>query len=166
MWIGERITEKGVGNGISIVLLINIISRVPDDLVTLYTQFMSGKKLAKAGLAGIIILAILLVVIVFVIILQDGERRIAVQYSKKVQGRKTYGGQSSHIPLKVNTAGVIPVIFSSSLMQTPIVIAQFLGVILRIRFIRSDSWFTFYLQYSLHISTHRLHLIRWRLQII
>ena len=88
---------------------------------------MSGKKLAKAGLAGIIILAILLVVIVFVIILQDGERRIAVQYSKKVQGRKTYGGQSSHIPLKVNTAGVIPVIFSSSLMQTPIVIAQFLG---------------------------------------
>lgn len=127
MWIGERITEKGVGNGISIVLLINIISRVPDDLVTLYTQFMSGKKLAKAGLAGIIILAILLVVIVFVIILQDGERRIAVQYSKKVQGRKTYGGQSSHIPLKVNTAGVIPVIFSSSLMQTPIVIAQFLG---------------------------------------
>ena len=127
MWIGERITEKGVGNGISIVLLINIISRVPDDLVTLYTQFMSGKKLAKAGLAGIIILAILLVVIVFVIILQDGERRIAVQYSKKVQGRKTYGGQSSHIPLKVNTAGVIPVIFSSSLIQTPVIIAAILG---------------------------------------
>ena len=67
------------------------------------------------------------VVVVFVIILQDGERRIAVQYSKKVQGRKMYGGQSTHIPLKVNTAGVIPVIFSSSLMQTPIVIAQFLG---------------------------------------
>ena len=127
MWIGERITEKGVGNGISIVLLINIISRVPDDLVTLYTQFMSGKKLAKAGLAGIIILAILLVVIVFVIILQDGERRIAVQYSKKVQGRKTYGGQSSHIPLKVNTAGVIPVIFAQSLLQTPVIIASLLG---------------------------------------
>ena len=127
MWIGERITEKGVGNGISIVLLINIISRVPDDLVTLYTQFMSGKKLAKAGLAGIIILAILLVVIVFVIILQDAERRIAVQYSKKVQGRKTYGGQSSHIPLKVNTAGVIPVIFAQSLLQTPVIIASLLG---------------------------------------
>ena len=102
MWIGERITEKGVGNGISIVLLINIISRVPDDFVTLYTQFMKGKTIAK-------------------------ERRIAVQYSKKVQGRKMYGGQSTHIPLKVNTAGVIPVIFSSSLMQTPIVVAQFLG---------------------------------------
>ena len=127
MWIGERITENGVGNGISIVLLINIISRVPNDFVTLYTQFMSGKKLAMAGLAGLIILAVILVVVVFVVILQSGERRIAVQYSKKVQGRKTYGGQSTHIPLRVNTAGVIPVIFASSLMQTPIVIAGFLG---------------------------------------
>lgn len=127
MWIGERITEKGVGNGISIVLLINIISRVPEDLVRLYTQFIQGKTAAKGILAGVIILAILLVVVVFVIVLQGGERRIAVQYSQKIQGRKTYGGQSSHIPLKVNTAGVIPVIFASSLMQTPIIIAQFLG---------------------------------------
>lgn len=127
MWIGERITEKGVGNGISIVLLINIISRVPDDFMTLFEQFVKGKSLAKGGLAAIIILAVLLVVVVFVIILQGGERRIAVQYSQKVQGRKTYGGQSTHIPLKVNTAGVIPVIFASSLMQFPIVIASFLG---------------------------------------
>ena len=127
MWIGERITENGVGNGISIVLLINIISRVPSDLYTLYEKFMSGKKLAQAGLAGLIILAVILAVVVFVVLLQSGERRIAVQYSKKVQGRKTYGGQSTHIPLRVNTAGVIPVIFASSLMQTPIVIAQFLG---------------------------------------
>ena len=71
MWIGERITEKGVGNGISIVLLINIVSRVPDDFVTLYTQFMKGKTIAKAGLAGVIILAVLLVVVVFVIILPE-----------------------------------------------------------------------------------------------
>ena len=124
MWIGERITEKGVGNGISIVLLINIVSRVPDDFVQLYEQFIKGKNLAKGGLAGIVILAVLLVVIVFVIILQGGERKIAVQYSQKVQGRKTYGGQSTHIPLKVNTAGVIPIIFASSLMQFPIVIAS------------------------------------------
>jgi len=75
----------------------------------------------------LIILAVILAVVVFVVLLQSGERRIAVQYSKKVQGRKTYGGQSTHIPLRVNTAGVIPVIFASSLMQTPIVIAQFLG---------------------------------------
>ena len=127
MWIGERITEKGVGNGISIVLLINIISRVPSDFVTLYEQFIKGKTLAKGLLSAAIIAAVILVVIVFVVVLQSGERRIAVQYSQKVQGRKTYGGQSTHIPLKVDTAGVIPVIFASSLMQFPIVIAQFLG---------------------------------------
>ena len=148
MWIGERITEKGVGNGISIVLLINIISRVPDDLVTLYTQFMSGKKLAKAGLAGIIILAILLVVIVFVIILQDGERRIAVQYSKKMAGRKMVGGQSSNIPLKVNTAGVIPIIFASSIMSFPSIILSFVGKSdikgiggTLIKMLNSNNWF-------------------------
>ena len=127
MWIGERITEKGVGNGISIVLLINILSRIPQDFVTLYSQFMSGKSLANAALAAVIILLILLVVIVFVIILQDAVRKIPVQYSQKVVGRKTIGGQSTNIPLKVNTAGVIPVIFASSLMQFPIVIASFLG---------------------------------------
>ena len=127
MWIGERITEKGVGNGISIVLLINILSRIPQDFVTLYSQFMSGKSLANAALAAVIILLILLVVIVFVIILQDAVRKIPVQYSQKVVGRKTIGGQSTNIPLKVNTAGVIPVIFASSLMQFPVVIASFLG---------------------------------------
>lgn len=127
MWIGERINEKGVGNGISIVLLINIISRVPDDFVTLYNQFMKGKSLASAGLAAVIILAIILVIVVFVIILQDGQRKIAVQYSQRIQGRRSVGGQSSFIPLKVNTAGVVPVIFASSLMQFPVVIASFLG---------------------------------------
>lgn len=127
MWIGERITENGIGNGISIVLLINIVSRIPDDFVKLYTQFIQGGRIAMQLLAAAVIIAIILVVVVFVIFLQDGERRIAVQYSKKVQGRKTYGGQSSHIPLKVNTAGVIPVIFASSLMQFPIIIASFFG---------------------------------------
>ena len=127
MWIGERITEKGVGNGISVVLLINIISRVPLDLTTLYNQFIKGKGLASGGLAALIILAIILALVVFVIGLQDGVRRIPVQYSQKIVGRRTMGGQSTNIPLKVNTAGVIPVIFASSLMQTPIVIAGFLG---------------------------------------
>lgn len=127
MWIGERITEKGVGNGISIVLLINILSRVPSDLTTLYEKFVKGKGLAKGGLAALIILAIILILVVFTIILQDGERRIPVQYSQKMQGRRMVGGQSSNIPLKVNTAGVIPVIFASSLMQFPIIIASFLG---------------------------------------
>ena len=127
MWIGERITEKGVGNGISIVLLINILSRIPSDMTTLYEKFVKGKGLASGGLAAIIILAIILVLVVFTIVLQDAERRIPVQYSQKVQGRKMVGGQSTNIPLKVNTAGVIPVIFASSIMQFPVVIASFLG---------------------------------------
>ena len=129
MWIGERITEKGVGNGISIVLVINIISRVPSDMTSLFNQFVfvEGKSLASSGLAALIILAIIIVLVVFVVILQGGERKIPVQYSQKVVGRRSYGGQSSHIPLKVNTAGVIPIIFSSSLMQFPIVIASFMG---------------------------------------
>lgn len=127
MWIGERITEKGVGNGISIVLVINIVSRIPSDMATLFEQFVKGKTIAKGGLAVIIILAIILALVVMVVILQGGERRIAVQYSQKMQGRRMYGGQSTHIPMKINTAGVIPIIFASSLMQFPIVIASFLG---------------------------------------
>ena len=127
MWVGEQITERGVGNGISIVLVINIMSRVPQDLISLAEKFVIGKKLAPALLASVIILAVILVTIVLVVLLQDGERRIPVQYSKKMVGRKQYGGQSTHIPLKVNTAGVIPVIFASSLMQIPYMIAAFMG---------------------------------------
>ncbi len=127
MWIGERITDKGIGNGISIVLVINIVSRIPQDFATLFEQFVTGKNIAQATLAIVIILAIILVTVVFVIVLQDAERRIPVTYSKKIQGRKTVGGQSTHIPLKVNTGGVIPVIFAQSLMQFPVVIAQILG---------------------------------------
>ena len=127
MWIGERITEKGVGNGISIVLVINIISRIPSDMTSLFEQFVKGKPIASAALAVVIILAIIVALVVFVVILQSGERRIAVQYSQKVVGRRTYGGQSTNIPLKVNTAGVIPIIFASSLMQFPVVIAAFMG---------------------------------------
>lgn len=127
MWIGERITEKGIGNGISIILLVNILSRIPSDFTSLYQKFMKGQGIPKATLAAVIILAIILFVVIFVIMLQDGERKIAVQYSQKVQGRKTVGGQSSHIPLKVNTAGVIPVIFASSLMQFPIIITSFVN---------------------------------------
>ena len=123
MWIGERITEKGVGNGISIVLTINIISRIPADLTALFDQFIKGKTIAKGVLAAAIIAAIILVTVVFVVILQDAVRKIPVQYAKKIQGRKQVGGQSTYIPLKVNTAGVIPVIFAQSLMQFPVVIA-------------------------------------------
>ena len=127
MWIGERITEKGVGNGISMVLLINIVSRMPDDFANLYAQFMSGQTVVKAVIAAVIIIAVVLLTIVLVIFLQDGVRKIPVQYAKKMQGRKMVGGQSSHIPLKVNTAGVIPVIFASSLLSFPSIIMMLLG---------------------------------------
>ena len=127
MWIGEQITEKGIGNGISIILAVNIVSRIPSDLVTLFENFVKGKTIAKGLLAAVIIIAIILVVVVFVLILNGAERRIPVQYSKKMVGRKLMGGQSTHIPLKVNTAGVIPVIFASSIISFPGVIAQFAG---------------------------------------
>ena len=127
MWVGEQINEKGVGNGISIVLTINIISRVPSDLALLYENFIKGKTIAKGTLAGLIIAAVILLVVVLVLILNGAERRIPVQYSRKVQGRKQIGGQSSYIPLKVNTAGVIPIIFAQSLFMFPLIIMQLLG---------------------------------------
>lgn len=92
MWIGERITEKGVGNGISIVLVINIISRLPNNIGSLYGQFISGKTPAKAVLAAVIIFAIIVAMVVFVILLQNAQRNIPVQYSKKIQGKKQVGG--------------------------------------------------------------------------
>ncbi len=125
MWIGERITEKGVGNGISIVLLINIISSIPQDITGLFNMFVIGKSIPAGAVSAVIILAIILGMIVLVIILNSGVRKIPVQYAKKVQGRKMVGGQTSSIPLKVNTSGVIPIIFASSLMQFPVVISSF-----------------------------------------
>jgi preprotein translocase subunit SecY len=127
MWLGERITENGVGNGISIILMINIVSTIPADFIRLYYQFVYGKPVVKGIIATLITIAVVIFTVVFVLILQNGERKIPVQYAKKVQGRKMVGGQSSHIPLKVNTAGVIPVIFAGSLMSFPIVIGSFLG---------------------------------------
>ena len=128
MWIGERITEKGVGNGISIVLLVNIVSSLSQDIMMLYYRFMAGQSVPVAAIACVIVLAVIIATVVFVLILNGAERRIPVQYSKKMQGRRMVGGQSSHIPLKVNTAGVIPVIFASSIMSMPAMVAQFFTV--------------------------------------
>lgn len=128
MWIGERITERGVGNGISIILVINIISRMPGEMVGLYEKFIAGAaNIGLAIIAGIVIIAVILVTIILVVLLQGAVRNIPVQYSKKIVGNKQVGGQSSNIPLKVNTSGVIPVIFAQSLMTTPIIIAQLFG---------------------------------------
>ena len=146
MWIGEQITENGVGNGISIVLTINIISRIPQDFTSLYEQFMKGKSFATALFAAILIIAIVLITVILTIVLNSAERRIPVQYAKKVQGRKMLGGQTSHIPLKVNTGGVIPIIFASSLMQLPVVIVSFIKtnnmVVNKIcAYLNSGNWF-------------------------
>lgn len=127
MWVGERITEKGVGNGISIVLVINIISRIPQDISQLFEQFVFGKAIAVGVVAALIIIAIMVAMVAMVVILNDGTRKIPVQYAKKVQGRKMVGGQTSSLPLKVNTAGVIPIIFASSLMQLPVILCSFFG---------------------------------------
>ncbi len=125
MWVGENITEKGVGNGISIILLINIVARIPNDFSSLFEQFVkNASSVGGSLLAAVIIVGVVVVIVGFVVFLQDGERRISVQYSKKMQGRKLVGGASTHIPLKVNTAGVIPIIFAQSLFSFPIVICQ------------------------------------------
>ena len=128
MWIGEKITINGIGNGISIILATNIISRVPSDFINIYRTYIQGKSVVQGILVVLVVLLVTIASIIFVILLQNAERKIPVTYAKKVQGRKMVGGQTSHIPLKVNTAGVIPVIFSSSLMSFPIVIAAFFQV--------------------------------------
>lgn len=127
MWLGEQITDKGVGNGISIILLCNIVSRMPTDLFNLYQKFMEGKQISNVIIAGVIIFLVILGTIIFTIVLNDAERRIPVQYSRKIQGGSQLGGLGSTLPVKVNTANVMPIIFSSSLLQFPLVIKQLVG---------------------------------------
>lgn len=127
MWIGERVTEKGVGNGVSLILLVNIVSRMPRDFINLYQKFIKGQPIQNAIIAAIIIAVIIIAMTIFVTILQDAERRVPVQYAKRMQGRKAIGGQSTNIPIKVNTAGVIPIIFASSIMQFPLILGNLLS---------------------------------------
>ena len=129
MWLGDKITEKGVGNGISVILLINIVARLPQDLNTLVTTFVTGASTVVWGVISAIIIAVIIIgMVALIVLLQDAERRIPVQYTRKIVGRKQVGGQGSSIPLKVNTSGVLPVIFAMSILQFPIIIASFFGV--------------------------------------
>ena len=124
MWLGEMITEKGIGNGISLIIFANIVSRLPVTLIGLLAFLREG----TVNIFTVLIIGVLaLIVIGGVVWIQEGQRKIPVQYAKRVVGRKMYGGQSTHIPLKVNQAGVIPVIFASSLLLFPQVIAQFIN---------------------------------------
>ncbi|WP_416197358.1 MAG: preprotein translocase subunit SecY [Sporanaerobacter sp.] len=122
MWLGEQITDKGIGNGISLIIFVGIISRIPHEIAKTLSLYKAG----TVHLVGLVLFAIFaLIIIAVVVALQEGERRIPVQYAKRVVGRKMYGGQSTHIPVKVSMAGVIPVIFSTSLLAFPQTIALF-----------------------------------------
>lgn len=128
MWLGEQITENGIGNGISIIIFAGIIASIPNVINIVYLQMFADSAsgaLFLNILKVLIILVVILAILVGVIFVQQGVRKIPVQYAKRVVGRKMYGGQSTHIPLKVNAAGVIPVIFASSLLVFPPTIAQF-----------------------------------------
>lgn len=127
VWLGNRITEKGIGNGISMILLFNILSRMPQDMKTLYECFMQGKAWTKMTMAGLVIAMTIVVVICLTLILNSAERRIPVVYTQKMQGRRFAGDGASNIPMKVNTAGVMPVIFATSLMTFPALILGLLG---------------------------------------
>ena len=122
MFIGEQIDQNGIGNGISLIIFGGIIARMPSELASIWTRYTSG-SLSIVTLLLLVVFGI--AVIMGVIEIQQGTRKIPVQYAKRVVGRKMYGGQSTHIPLKVNQAGVIPIIFSLSLLQFPLTIMYF-----------------------------------------
>ena len=131
MWLGEQITEYGIGNGISIILFASIVSRFPTDIVTSVRNIMSGEL---SWWLALLVLLMLLAIIVLIVYVNDAERRIPVQYAKRVVGRKMYGGQSTFLPMKVNMSGVMPIIFAQSIASLPATIAALAGS-------KSDSWF-------------------------
>ena len=125
MWLGEQITERGIGNGISLIIFAGIVSGIPNALI-------STARLVQAGEMNLLILvgltAMMLAVVAFIIFMERGQRRIPVQYAKRVVGRRVYGGQNTHIPLKINASGVIPPIFASSIIMFPATVANFIKV--------------------------------------
>jgi preprotein translocase subunit SecY len=123
MWLGEQISEKGIGNGISLIIFAGIVVRIPSALIATYTLLSTG-EMSLFVLIGIAVLMV--AVTAAVVIMQEGQRKIPVQYAKRVVGRRVYGGQSTHIPLRINTAGVIPVIFASSIILFPATLARFI----------------------------------------
>ena len=134
MWLGEQITEFGIGNGISIILFAGILSRVPGMVMTVYTGIknnlngVTGDGVFNLPWWGAILIVIgMLAIIVLIVFIQNSERRIPVQYAKRVVGRKMYGGQSSHIPLKVNMSGVMPIIFAQAIASLPSTVGMFFG---------------------------------------
>ena len=125
MWLGEQITERGIGNGISLIIFAGIVSRLPDGMHVIFQYLQAG----TVNILNVILFAVIaLAMIVFVVAISQGIRKIPVQYAKRVVGRKMYGGHTSYIPLKVNQAGVIPIIFASSVLMFPVTIGQFVDI--------------------------------------
>ncbi len=125
MWLGEQITERGIGNGISLIIFAGIVARMPNAIGNTFRLVSTGEM----SIFAVLILLVLMVAVVgFIIFVEQGQRRIPVQYAKRVVGRRMYGGQSTHLPLKVNTAGVIPAIFASSIIMFPATIASFIAI--------------------------------------
>jgi len=124
MWLGEQITERGIGNGISLIIFIGIIARFPGAVLAEIRQVIAGNR---GVITELFLFALMVAVTAAVVFMTQGQRKIPVQYAKRVVGRKVYGGQSTHIPLRVNTAGVIPIIFAQAIMFVPTTIATFLG---------------------------------------
>ncbi len=125
MWLGEQITERGIGNGISLIIFAGIVARLPIAIVNTFRLMSTG----EISIFIVLILVIFMVAVIgFIIFVEQGQRRIPVQYAKRVVGRKMYGGQSTHLPLKINTSGVIPPIFASSLMMFPATAAGFINI--------------------------------------
>ena len=122
MWLGEHITQNGIGNGISIILFAGIVSRGPSLIRTLYNLFKQG---GGSIISALLMIVIGLAVVVFIVFMSNAERRIPVQYAKRVVGRKVYGGQSTHLPIKVNASGVMPIIFASSILSLPQTVSMF-----------------------------------------
>jgi preprotein translocase subunit SecY len=130
MWLGEQITERGIGNGMSLIIFAGIVVRLPSAIVEIYEKVASGDW---SPLVVIVIIAVVLAIVAFVVLVERGQRRITVQYAKRVVGRRVLGGQSTHLPLRVNTSGVIPVIFASSVLTFP----QTFGMFSQSRFMQT-----------------------------
>jgi preprotein translocase subunit SecY len=130
MWMGEQITERGIGNGISLIIFAGIVARVPDAMYQTWAAYKTGGALDEFKIA--LLTGVMLAVVAVIVFCERGQRRVPVQYAKRVVGRKLYGGQSTHLPLKVNTAGVIPPIFASSILLFPATLASWFPFLQRV----------------------------------
>ena len=125
MWLGEQITERGIGNGISLIIFVGIIAELPFAVKDEWRHYLLNRGSTKSLIEEIFLLALIVAVVAAVVLLTQGQRRIPVQYAKRVVGRRVYGGQTTHIPLRINAAGVIPIIFAQSIMFLPGTVTQF-----------------------------------------